>query len=150
LRDAAEKEVQIMMDVIDMTDVLGLAALGHDLDPLPVVGLPQAQGDLIVLPWPEGVAPRDRAAAAASAVPVLRPEVVVRGNGGNEHTLVDPDGCGLSWAASAGQTVGTLVVPEGGRACLDHAEHGRLAVGAGVWVIRRQRDQADVVRLVAD
>jgi hypothetical protein len=66
--------------------------------------------------------------------------------------LVDPDRCGLLWHPypAGSQTVGVLVVPDGGRACVDHAEHGRAAVGPGVWVVRRQREQADQSRLVAD
>lgn len=135
---------------IDMTDVLGLAALGFDLDPTPVVDVPQSQGDLTVIPWPADVAPTQRASEVAKAKPVVHPEVVVKGNGGNEHTLVDPDGIGLLWAPSDGQTVGTLIVPAGGRACLDHREHGRNAIGEGVYVIRRQREQANEIRLIAD
>lgn len=140
------------MHTIDMTDVLGLAALDFDLSPTPVTDVPQAQGDLIVIPWPADVDPGRRAADAAAARPVVRPEVVVRGNGGNEHTLVDPAGAGVLWHAYPGepQTVGIVVVPDGAVACMDHREHGRLAIGGGVFVIRRQREQADEVRLVAD
>lgn len=135
---------------IDMTDVLGLAALDHDLDPTPVSDVPQAQGDLLVIPWPATTASRQRAAEVSAATTVLSPEAVVRGQGGNVHTLVDPDGCGVRWHPTDGQTVGTVIVPEGGRACLDHLEHGRIAIGAGVFVIRRQREQADEIRMVTD
>lgn len=136
---------------IDMTDVLGLAELDFDLDPTPVTDVPQAQGDLMVIPWPVSTAPAARAAAVAAATTVVAPEAVVRGQGGNTHTLVDPDGCGVMWAPTQGQTVGTIVVPAGGRACLDHAEHGRLAIGPGVFVIRRQREQTDEeTRMVTD
>lgn len=135
---------------VDMKDVLGLAALDFDLDPTPVTDEPQAQGDLLVIPWPTDTAPQERAKAVASAKAVVTPEAVVRGQGGNVHTLVDPDGIGVLWAPMSGQTVGTVVVPDGGRACLDHAEHGRLAIGPGVFVIRRQREQADEIRMVTD
>lgn len=137
---------------IDMTDVLGLATLNFDLDPVPVTDQAQAQGDLIVAPWPANVAPAQRARDAAQAKPVVKPEIVVRGNGGNEHTLVDPGNAGVAWFAypEGSQTVGVVVVPEGAVACMDHREHGRLAIGPGVFVIRRQREQADATRLVAD
>lgn len=135
---------------IDMTDVLGLAALDFDLDPIPVVDVPQAQGDLLIIPWPVTESPQRRAKAVAAATVVVAPEAVVRGQGGNVHTLVDPDSCGVMWSPSQGQTVGTVVVPAGGRACLDHAEHGRLAIGPGVYVIRRQREQAEQIRMVTD
>lgn len=139
-----------MTTTIDMTDVLDLAALDFELDPTPATGVPAAQGDLIALPWPEETSPARRAKDVAAAKPVTRPETVVEGRGGNTHVLVDPDACGIRWAPSSGQTVGTLAVPPGGRACLDHREHGRLSIGAGVWVIRRQREQAEEIRLVAD
>jgi hypothetical protein len=136
----------------DMTDVLGLTALDMDLDPTPTVGAVEAQGDLTLIPWPDGEAQAARDADVQAASPVTSPVTVVRGQGGNEHLLVDPDGCGIRWYPypGDGQTRGVLVVPDGGRACLDHREHGRSAVGPGVWVVRRQREQADQVRLVSD
>lgn len=137
---------------VNMADVLGLAALDFDLNPVPVTDAPQAQGDLIVAPWSADVAPARRARDVAAAKPVVRPEVVVRGNGGNEHTLVDPNNAGVAWHAYPGesQTVGVVVVPEDAIACLDHREHGRLAIGPGVFVIRRQREQQDAIALVQD
>ncbi len=136
----------------DMSDVLSLQALDFELDPVPTVGAPEAQGDLLVIPWPADVSPARRARDVASAKPVTAPVTVVRGQGGNTHLLVDPDSCGIAWHEYPGdsQTRGVLVVPAGGRACLDHVEHGRSAVGEGVWVIRRQREQRDEVALIAD
>lgn len=140
------------MQTIDMTDVLGLAALDFDLDPTPTVGVPEAQGDLLFVPWPENVAPAQRARDIAGAVLVVKPETVVRGRGGNEHMLVDPDGAGLLWHRypDGSQTVGVLVVPDGARAAVDHREHGRSVVGGGVWAVRRQREQRDEIELVQD
>jgi hypothetical protein len=140
------------MRTVDMADTLGLAALDVDLDPAPTVDAPEAQGDLLLIPWDAGTAPAKRAADVAAARPVVSPVSVVEGRGGNTHWLVDPDGCGILWNPypDSGQTVGVLVVPADGRACMDHMEHGRSAVGSGVWVIRRQREQADEIRAVAD
>jgi hypothetical protein len=134
-----------------MTDVLGLAALDFALDPPPTVGVPEAQGDLIFLPWPTDVQPERRARDIAEARPLERPEVLVEGRGGNAHVLVDPDGAGVRWDSyGSAQTLGVLVVPDGARACVDHRQHGRNALGPGVWVVRRQRVQADEVRLARD
>jgi len=140
------------METVDMRDVLGLAALEFELDPIPTVGAPEPQGDLIFWPWAEDVAPERRSREVASAIQVTSPVSVVEGRGGNTHLLVDPDLCGLRWHEypAGGQTLGLLVVPDGGRACMDHREHGRSAVGPGVWIIRRQREQADEIRLVQD
>lgn len=138
-----------MIDIItaDVTD------LDAELSPAVVTGAAQAQGDLIVLPWPESTAPQQRATDVAQARPVgPRGISVVEGQGGNMHLLVDPDAAGVLWAPypDGAQTVGTVVVPSGAVAYLDHAEHGRNAIGPGVYVIRRQREQRDLIELVAD
>lgn len=138
------------VDVLIEGDV---TALDAEVSPPVVAGVPQAQGDLIVIPWTATVAPERRALAVAAAKPIPTPGIaVVRGQGGNTHLLVDPDRAGIGWAPERGdgQTLGTLVVPPGAVAYLDHPEHGRNATGPGVYVIRRQREQADVIRLVAD
>ena len=138
------------LDTLIDTDV---TALDAEISPPVVAGVPQAQGDLIVIPWADDVAPDRRAKAVAAAVPIPKPGIaVVRGQGGNTHLLVDPDRAGIGWAPEPrdGQTLGTLVVPAGAVAFLDHPEHGRNATGPGVYVIRRQREQAAEIRLVQD
>lgn len=131
-------------------DVAGLDA---ELTPAVVTGEPQAQGDLFIRPWPETTASRQRLADVAKARPVGPKGIsVVEGQGGNVHLLVDPDSAGVLWGPypDGSQTVGVVVVPAGAVAFLDHAEHGRNAIGAGVYVIRRQREQRDLTELVAD
>jgi hypothetical protein len=145
-----EKENIMHADVLIDQDV---AQLDAALTPPVVAGVPQAQGDLIVIPWGADIAPERRALAVAAAKPIPEPGIaVVRGQGGNTHLLVDPDRAGVGWAAEPGdgQTLGTLVVPPGAVAFLDHPEHGRNATGPGVYVIRRQREMADEIRLVQD
>ncbi len=44
----------------------------------------------------------------------------------------------------------TLTVPDGQVAYLAHPEHGYMGVGPGTYEIRRQREQADELRLVQD
>jgi hypothetical protein len=142
----------------DTTEITGqvwdeIGTLDADMSPPVVTGVPQAQGDLLVISWPTDVDTQSRVRACAKATPVGPQGIsVVRGQGGNVHLLFDPDGAGVLWASypDGSQTVGTLVVPPDAVAYLDHAEHGRNAIGPGVYVIRRQREQRDVIALVAD
>ena len=43
-----------------------------------------------------------------------------------------------------------VVVPDGATAYVAHPEHGYMGVGPGVYEVRRQREMADVIRVVAD
>lgn len=119
----------------------------------PALSGPQAQGDLLILPWADGLATarRDAMVSRGSRIPA-EGVVLVRGEGGNTHTLLDPDAAGVTWTPEAvgAQTLGTLAVPSGAVAYIDHAEHGRNAVAAGVYVVRRQVEWADARRLVED
>lgn len=122
----------------------GLTHLDHlDRDAaLPTVrDLPCAQGDVLVRPAP-GAAPATEP-IPATGVPVVRGE-----NGGNTHLLVG-DG---AWRASdgTGLVLGTVTVPEGGTCLLSHPEHGGLLFAPGTFEVRRQREQADEIRMVAD
>jgi len=111
---------------------------------------PQAQGDLLVLPWPDSVAPTVRNTDMAAALPIpTGGTVVLTGNGGHHHKLACTPG--VAWHAYRdGQTLGVLTVADGALAVLGHEEHGDTHIGAGVYVIRRQREQADEIRMVAD
>ena len=108
-----------------------------------VSGKPARQGDVMVIPM--------RAGKVAGAEPVP-PEgiAVVRGDGGNTHLLVSLGGTVL-WAPNKqqGADQGTLVIEDGG-AALIHPEHGAVSFAPGAWLFRRQREQADIERLVAD
>jgi hypothetical protein len=109
----------------------------HKLDPDRGVSCgPQAQGDVIVLPWPEFMAPHVRALHTATAVPVGRRGVVVHPS----HTLL-PEASPVfwSWWPGDGPTLGTLVVPDGSVARLAHGEHADLRIGPAVYAVRGQR-----------
>lgn len=110
----------------------------------------QAQGDLIILPWPGDVGARRRMEDIARVKPLTVPVVTLTGNDGHDHTLRPAVGVGWLGYGSQSQTLGVLTVDEGAVAVLAHPEHGESLIGPGVYVVRRQREQADEIRLVAD
>ena len=122
-----------------MTADIITADLLADVD-VPVLTALQCQGDVAVIPTsgtPGGVP------VPAAGIPVVRGE-----NGGHTHTLV---GEGLLWAPSDDLLdMGAVTVPAGGVAYLLHPEHAAVAFAEGVWRVRRQREQADEIRRVAD
>lgn len=117
---------------------------------IPVLSGPQAQGDLIILPWPQTTSPTRRAKETMAAKLVTGPIVVQTGQGGHDHTLSPAPGVAWHGYQAGSQTLGVLTVADGAVAVLGHIEHGDTYIGPGVYVIRRQREQADEIRLVAD
>jgi len=125
---------------------------GVDIDPhldrqatVPVATGLQRQGDIIVIPAPVvEVGETASKPVPQCGVPVVRGEA-----GGNTHLLLaDGD---VRWdAAPADLTLGVLTVDEGATAYLAHPEHGYAGIGPGTYVIRRQREQADEIRMVQD
>lgn len=128
-------------DVLNAHDIEVPAHLVADAE-IPVVsGQMQRQGDVVVIPT--------RAGKVENLKPIP-PEgiVVVRGeSGGNTHLLV---GAG-QWAPNTNDRAicGTLVV-EDEPAYLTHPEHGGQGIGEGTYIVRRQVEQAEELRLVAD
>lgn len=120
------------------------------LPEVPVLTGPQAQGDLLILPWPAGTATDRRAQDIAQAKPVTAPVVVITGDNGHDHTLAPAPGVAWHAYAHGQQTIGVLTVADDAIAVLGHIEHGDSHIGPGVYVIRRQREQSDEIRLVAD
>lgn len=110
---------------------------------IPIMTGVQRQGDVIILPRP------DRKPATtpvpASGTPVVRGE-----NGGNTHAIVGTAYCDTRTATADDLTLATLTVPDGETAYLAHPEHGYMGIGAGTYQIRRQREQADELRMVQD
>lgn len=106
---------------------------------IPVVTGLQRQGDVIVIPTDN--------AGGGAPIPAEGVAVVRGENGGNTHLLLG-DG---EWAPTGtGLSLGVLTVPEDGVAVLAHPEHGFNRIGPGVYEIRRQREQADEIRMVQD
>ena len=111
---------------------------------IPVLTGMQRQGDVLVIPMREG--------KIAGLLPIPQEGIaVVRGeNGGNTHLLVAEGDVTYAPAQGRGQRLGSLLVGEGAVAYLTHPEHGFNAIGAGSYVINRQREQADEIRIIAD
>lgn len=131
-----------------LIDRHGVAVDDHlDLDALvPVNTGLQRQGDVIVMRTPD-TKPATTPVPAAG-VPVVRGEA-----GGNTHTiLADGPGvcCDTRQASTTDLTLAVLTVPDGATAYLAHPEHAYTGIGAGTYTLRRQREQADELRMVAD
>ncbi len=125
---------------------------GVDIDPhldrqatIPVSAGLQRQGDIIVIPAAiAGVDPA-HTAVPAQGYPVVRGEA-----GGNTHLLLADGQVAYDPIADGGQAIGVLTVAEGATAYLAHPEHGYAGIAPGTYEIRRQREQAEEIRLVAD
>jgi hypothetical protein len=126
---------------IDVEDHLQLAVPVH-------TGL-QRQGDIIVIPVAKHGATTDTAITpvAAGGCPVVRGEA-----GGNTHAIVadGPVYCDVREATTSDLALALLTVPDGSIAYLAHPEHAYSGIGAGSYTIRRQREQADELRMVQD
>lgn len=115
---------------------------------IPVLDGLQAQGDIIVVPADiAGVDSPALTPVPRAGVPVVRGE-----NGGNTHLLLAEGDVTFDGHTPDRQELllGTLTVGVGSVAHLAHPEHGYASIAPGTYVIRRQREQADEVRLVAD
>lgn len=115
---------------------------------IPVHAGLQFQGDVAIVP--------DRMCGgqlAAATTPVPRAGVaIVRGeNGGNTHLLLG-ERCffDASRVGDVGLELGVLTVPAGEVAYVAHPEHAYSGIAPGTYELRRQREQADVIRLVQD
>lgn len=112
---------------------------------IPVLTGLQVQGDVAIVPRHKGRT-ANPTEVPAHGIPVVRGE-----SGGNTHLLVaDGPVCWSPMQQRAGQALGTVDVPAGSTAYLLHPEHGANAMGPGFYELRRQREQADEIRLVAD
>lgn len=142
-------------DLMAATGVAVVTEQDFDLD-IPVLSGIQRQGDVIVVP---------RAVSAGTVVPASGTPVVRGENGGNTHAIYAADGqvfCDVrqstSWQVSSrgvrneadSLIVATLSVPDESTAYLGHPEHGYMGIGPGSYEIRRQREQAEEMRIVAD
>lgn len=138
-----------MHTLATLIDRHGITVEDHlDLDDLvPVHTGLQRQGDVIVVPVIGNAKPASTPVPAAG-VPVVRGEA-----GGNTHAIVaDGPGvcCDTRQASTTNLTLATLTVPDGSVAYLAHPEHAYTGIGPGTYTLRRQREQADELRMVQD
>lgn len=127
-----------------------IARYGVDVDPhldrqatVPVVSRLGRQGDVLIVAVS---LVRDAGQPVPiEGLPVVRGEV-----GGNTHLLLASGDVRFQPAARAGQVLGVLTVADNATAYLAHPEHSYLGVAPGVYEVRRQREQRDVIALVAD
>lgn len=132
------------MTVADAIETFGVDIHDHlprDLD-IPVSTRLQFQGDVAIVPAVS-------AAPATTPVPVDGVPVVRGEVGGNTHLLLPSEGVMFD-SRPVGLVLGVLTVAEGATAYLAHPEHGYSGIGPGSYEIRRQREQADEIRMVAD
>lgn len=125
---------------VDVLDYLDRDAL------VPVLTGLQCQGDVAVVPHRPGKYSYKAVPVPTAGVPVVRGE-----SGGNTHLLLAEGP--VNWTATPNVTdltIGIVEVPDGSIAYMAHPEHGYLAMGPGNYTIRRQREQADELRIVAD
>lgn len=120
----------------------------HDLGGLvPVVSGLTRQGDIIAIPT--NTAKASTTPLPVGGYPVVRAETAAR----NTHLLLGDGPVFFTPASDVSATqldLGVLTVPEGSVAYLAHPEHAFTGLAAGSWTIRRQREQADELRMVAD
>lgn len=112
---------------------------------VPVHSSIQRQGDVAFIPVDS------RPSAGHRPIPAAGVAVVRGENGGNTHLLLGQGTYRSIVSSDPSDTlIGELVVGEGETAYVAHSEHGYLGIGPGVYQARRKREQADVVRRIAD
>ena len=112
-----------------------------------IAGL-QRQGDVIVIPAAiAGQITPATTPVPASGVPVVRGEA-----GGNTHLLLADGPVFYNPAPASVESLdlGVVTVPDGSTGYLAHPEHAYSGIAPGTYLIRRQREQADEIRMVAD
>lgn len=132
----------------------GVEVLAH-LDrqvTIPIVAGPQAQGDLAILPLAMvDTQVRVRPAATWVDVPAHGVEVLRGAAMGNPHTLLAaPGSCQWTTRVNDAENLALGVLDASEVAYLAHPEHGYAGIAPGRYVIRRQREQREMITLVAD
>ena len=145
--DRTRKETYVKT-LAEVTEATGFAVLEH-LEAeaqVPVLGGLQAQGDLFIVPLADAspITPRE-----SNPVPAEGVAVIDAVGSGHEHRLfAGTPGTATFGFAGAVQDIGVLECTE--PAYILHPEHGATGIAPGLYVLRRQREQADEERLVAD
>ena len=130
--------------LIDEHGVDVLEHLDRDVT-VPVNDGLQFQGDLAVIPAEAHGYRQELKAVPVAGIPVI--EAIA---GGHEHRLLagTPGAAMFAPVTTGGQDIGVLETTE--PAFIAHPEHGYLGIAPGSYMLRRQREQADEERLIAD
>lgn len=130
-----------MNELIEATGLDVLTELDRQLE-IPLLSGIQRQGDVLIRP---------ARVVATTRVPATGTPVVRGENGGNTHAI-QADGevyCDVLTPSARELAVARLTV-KSGEAVLCHPEHGFNRIGPGSYEIRRQREMAEEMRMVAD
>lgn len=120
---------------------------------VPVLDGLQAQGDLFIIPgtaWSQTIAPPDGWRAGLKPVPDHGVAVIEAVGGGHEHRLFAGTPGTAWWTPVTGMPQDIGVLECTAPAYVLHPEHGATGLAPGTYLFRRQREQADEERLVAD
>jgi hypothetical protein len=137
-----------MTTLTDIETQFEVAHLDH-LDKtaeLPVISGLAFQGDVAIIP----ATMLKKCQTASTPIPRQGVAVVRGENGGNTHALFGTGFFDPAPASPTNLSLGTLTVPTDAEALLSHPEHGGFIIAPGTYELRRQREQADELRLVAD
>ncbi len=139
-----------MTTLADLLSATGAEVYDHlvtDIE-VPVRTGPVSQGDVRFRPLATATGIRLRPHAPWSPVPR---EGLVLVAGAHSHTLHAGTG-DATWTTAVvdPERLAVGVVDATAVVHVLHPEHGALALAPGRWLVRRQREQAEVARLVAD
>lgn len=134
-----------MATLKDLVSVFEFSVLEH-LEAeatVPVHSGLQAQGDLFVVPVPGTVKQASWVQVPSAGLAVIRAV-----GAGHEHRLFAGIPGTAETSALSGQDIAYLRCTE--PAYLLHPEHGATGIAPGSYILRRQREQAEEERIVAD
>lgn len=133
-----------MLNLKTAEELYGVSHLDH-LDKqadIPVVSGTAAQGDVLIR--------RNDRLSASTPIPAAGFPVVRGENGGNTHAVYGNGFYDPTPVRESELALGVLTIPAGEQVLLSHPEHGGFLIEPGSYELRRQREQADVIRLVED
>jgi hypothetical protein len=142
--------MKTLTDLIGQSGIDVLAHLARDLE-IPVLAGVQAQGDVIVLPLGDRRFENEvrvQEAARWLEVPSAGVEVL---RGMHPHVIVaDPAACRWTTDVLDPSDLALGVLEAAAPVHLLHPEHGAAGIAPGRYLLRRQREQRQIVRAVSD
>jgi len=112
---------------------------------IPMLGAPQRQGDVLFIDSKVTVTEATEGAKQVGTIAIVQGE-----NGGNTHRLWTTAPVWVRVVTRSNNDVLDFTIPAGVEAYIEHPEHGFLGLEPGNYTARRQREQAEIIRQVAD